>query len=108
MSMQVDAISDTLQQRCGTFCSADDVLLYKVGPVAFFLLKLADRPAMRRESRRSEEQRSRPTTLSVLTAFASPCGSSCYPTRSASLAELVRRLFLKGTKHLSLDRKSVV
>lgn len=27
--MQVDAISDILQQRCGSFCSADDVLLYK-------------------------------------------------------------------------------
>ncbi|GAA6057256.1 hypothetical protein JCM3770_003825 [Rhodotorula araucariae] len=25
----VDAISETLQQRCGSFCSADDVLLYK-------------------------------------------------------------------------------
>lgn len=29
MGYQVDAISDTLQQRCGSFCSADDVLLYK-------------------------------------------------------------------------------
>ncbi|KAM0790881.1 hypothetical protein ACM66B_004721 [Microbotryomycetes sp. NB124-2] len=27
--MSVDAISETLQQRCGSFCSADDVLLYK-------------------------------------------------------------------------------
>lgn len=27
--LSVDAISDTLQQRCGSFCSADDVLLYK-------------------------------------------------------------------------------
>jgi hypothetical protein len=26
---QVDAISETLQQRCGSFCSTDDVLLYK-------------------------------------------------------------------------------
>lgn len=30
LAEQVDAISDTLQQRCGSFCSADDVLLYKV------------------------------------------------------------------------------
>lgn len=28
--LSVDAISDTLQQRCGSFCSADDVLMYKV------------------------------------------------------------------------------
>lgn len=28
-SSQVDAISETLQQRCGSFCSTDDVLLYK-------------------------------------------------------------------------------
>lgn len=27
--VQVDAISETLQQRCGSFCSTDDVLLYK-------------------------------------------------------------------------------
>ncbi|GAA5993501.1 hypothetical protein JCM10908_000619 [Rhodotorula pacifica] len=27
--LSVDAISETLQQRCGSFCSADDVLLYK-------------------------------------------------------------------------------
>ena len=27
--LSVDAVSDTLQQRCGSFCSADDVLLYK-------------------------------------------------------------------------------
>ena len=27
---QVDTISEVLQQRCGTFCSTDDVLLYKV------------------------------------------------------------------------------
>jgi nuclear pore complex protein Nup155 len=32
-NLSVDAISDVLQQRCGSFCSADDVLLYKVrGP----------------------------------------------------------------------------
>ena len=29
-NLSVDAISDVLQQRCGSFCSADDVLLYKV------------------------------------------------------------------------------
>lgn len=29
-SFSVDAISETLQQRCGTFCTSDDVLLYKV------------------------------------------------------------------------------
>jgi nuclear pore complex protein Nup155 len=29
--ISVDAISETLQQRCGSFCSAADVLLYKVG-----------------------------------------------------------------------------
>lgn len=28
-NLSVDAISDILQQRCGSFCSADDVLLYK-------------------------------------------------------------------------------
>ncbi|PLW37309.1 hypothetical protein PCANC_15434 [Puccinia coronata f. sp. avenae] len=28
-SFSVDAISETLQQRCGTFCTSDDVLLYK-------------------------------------------------------------------------------
>lgn len=27
--ISIDAISEILQQRCGTFCSADDVLLYK-------------------------------------------------------------------------------
>ncbi|GJN92310.1 hypothetical protein Rhopal_005340-T1 [Rhodotorula paludigena] len=27
--LSVDAISETLQQRCGSFCSTDDVLLYK-------------------------------------------------------------------------------
>jgi nuclear pore complex protein Nup155 len=27
---QVDTISEVLQQRCGSFCSTDDVLLYKV------------------------------------------------------------------------------
>lgn len=29
-NLSVDAVSDILQQRCGSFCSADDVLLYKV------------------------------------------------------------------------------
>lgn len=29
-NLSIDAISDVLQQRCGSFCSADDVLLYKV------------------------------------------------------------------------------
>jgi nuclear pore complex protein Nup155 len=33
---QVDAISETLQQRCGSFCSADDVLLYKVTSFSSF------------------------------------------------------------------------
>lgn len=28
-NQSVDAISDILQQRCGSFCSSDDVLLYK-------------------------------------------------------------------------------
>ncbi|KAH9446801.1 hypothetical protein Pst134EA_030705 [Puccinia striiformis f. sp. tritici] len=28
-SFSVDAISETLQHRCGTFCTSDDVLLYK-------------------------------------------------------------------------------
>ena len=28
-NLSIDAISDVLQQRCGSFCSADDVLLYK-------------------------------------------------------------------------------
>ena len=27
---QVDTISDILQTRCGSFCSTDDVMLYKV------------------------------------------------------------------------------
>jgi nuclear pore complex protein Nup155 len=26
----IDAVSDTLQQQCGSFCSADDVYLHKV------------------------------------------------------------------------------
>ena len=29
---QVDTISEVLQQRCGSFCSTDDVMLYKVIP----------------------------------------------------------------------------
>jgi nuclear pore complex protein Nup155 len=29
-SYQVDTISDILQTRCGSFCSTDDVMLYKV------------------------------------------------------------------------------
>lgn len=29
-NLSVEAISDVLQQRCGSFCSSDDVLLYKV------------------------------------------------------------------------------
>jgi len=29
-TLQVDTISDVLQQRCGSFCSTDDVMLYKV------------------------------------------------------------------------------
>lgn len=29
-NLSVDAVADVLQQRCGSFCSADDVLLYKV------------------------------------------------------------------------------
>jgi len=29
---QVDTISEILQQRCGSFCSTDDVMLYKVIP----------------------------------------------------------------------------
>ena len=28
--ISVDAISEILQQRCGSFCSADDVMQYKV------------------------------------------------------------------------------
>lgn len=27
--IQVDTISEVLQQRCGSFCSTDDVMLYK-------------------------------------------------------------------------------
>ena len=30
IGLQVDTISDVLQQRCGSFCSTDDVMLYKV------------------------------------------------------------------------------
>ena len=30
IDVQVDTISDVLQQRCGSFCSTDDVMLYKV------------------------------------------------------------------------------
>ena len=31
VALQVDTISDVLQQRSGSFCSTDDVMLYKVG-----------------------------------------------------------------------------
>ena len=37
-SYQVDTISDILQTRCGSFCSTDDVMLYKVRN--FFLSSL--------------------------------------------------------------------
>lgn len=30
---QIDTVSEILQQRCGSFCSADDVMLYKVHSV---------------------------------------------------------------------------
>jgi hypothetical protein len=28
---QVETVSEVLQSRCGSFCSTDDVMLYKVG-----------------------------------------------------------------------------
>ena len=36
---QIDTVSEVLQQRCGSFCSADDVMLYKVslGNLSFFV-----------------------------------------------------------------------
>lgn len=36
-SYQVDTISDILQTRCGSFCSTDDVMLYKVRIFFYFL-----------------------------------------------------------------------
>jgi nuclear pore complex protein Nup155 len=30
----VDTVSEILQSRCGSFCSTDDVMLYKVGVVS--------------------------------------------------------------------------
>jgi hypothetical protein len=36
-SVQVDTISEVLQQRCGSFCSTDDVMLYKVS-YSYYLL----------------------------------------------------------------------
>lgn len=35
---QVDTISEVLQQRCGSFCSTDDVMLYKVGACVSLLI----------------------------------------------------------------------
>jgi hypothetical protein len=37
-SYQVDTISDILQTRCGSFCSTDDVMLYKVRIFFFYFL----------------------------------------------------------------------
>ena len=36
-SHQVDTISDILQTRCGSFCSTDDVMLYKVRMFLYLL-----------------------------------------------------------------------
>jgi len=41
-SYQVDTISDILQTRCGSFCSTDDVMLYKVRVFLYCLLRLPD------------------------------------------------------------------
>jgi len=40
--VQVDTISEVLQQRCGSFCSTDDVMLYKVShsPLIELLIRL--------------------------------------------------------------------
>lgn len=55
---QVDAISETLQQRCGSFCSADDVLLYKVSlPLSLGVERVADSPSRCRLSKRYDERR---------------------------------------------------
>jgi nuclear pore complex protein Nup155 len=40
-NLSIDAVSDVLQQRCGSFCSADDVLLYKVSFVLLCFVSIA-------------------------------------------------------------------
>ena len=39
----VDALFNALQQRCGSFCSADEALLYKVWRYCSSNIKCADR-----------------------------------------------------------------
>jgi nuclear pore complex protein Nup155 len=41
---QVDTISDILQTRCGSFCSTDDVMLYKVRVLCCSSWQLPDPP----------------------------------------------------------------
>lgn len=50
---QVDAVSDTLQRQCGSFCSADDVFLHKA---ADNIRRAKDSPAERLECLRESQR----------------------------------------------------
>jgi hypothetical protein len=86
---QVDAISDTLMQRCGTFCTADDVVLCKAIEAI----------------RRAKDATNQPERLdSLRESLRSVLHLLCEGVRTY----VGCRLFTRATKHVTLERLSQV
>ena len=91
LSKQIDTISEVLQQRCGSFCRADDVILFKAMEGMRRANETRD-PAERRECLQESLRYVHVPASLHISGF------------QADLAPLSSSLFAKGTSNLSLEK----
>ncbi|KAL8279152.1 hypothetical protein RQP46_008408 [Phenoliferia psychrophenolica] len=87
--LSVDAISDNLQQKCGSFCSADDVLLYKAIQAldrARTPVDDAEREGSLRESLRLFIKAAKHLSIESLTKYCDTYTEMHYPIGAIDLA----------------------
>lgn len=89
-SFSVDAISETLQQRCGTFCTSDDVLLYKAIE------------ALKKANENSHGQEKRNWAREALRLFQTGSKHMSLEVLQDACSQFIEIAFLDGVVELSL------